>query len=49
MKELQKHTLGMDFVIKSSPGERAEHRQEIMTAFSIARKRANTARLRVNK
>lgn len=49
MKKLQKHILGMDFIIKGSPEERAEHRQQIMTALSIARKRANTARLSVNK
>ena len=49
MKKLQKHISGVDFIIKGSPEERAEHRQEIMTAFSIARKRANTARLSVNK
>ena len=49
MKKLHEHILEMDFVIKGSPEERAEHRQEIMTALSIARKRANTARLRVDK
>ena len=49
MKELQKRILGVDFIIKGSPRERAEHRQEIMTALSIARKRANTARLGVDK
>ncbi|MCK4402664.1 MAG: DUF4065 domain-containing protein [Dehalococcoidia bacterium] len=49
MKELQKHILGMDLIIKGSPEERAEQRQQIMTALSIARKRANTARLRVNE
>lgn len=49
VKKLQKHILGMDLVIKGPPEERAEHRQQIMTALSIARKRANTARLRVNK
>ena len=49
MKKLQKHILGMDFIIKGSPEERAEHRKEIMTALSIARKRANTARLGVDK
>ena len=49
MKELQKHILGMDLIIKGSSEERAKHRQEIMTALSIARKRANTARLRVDK
>ena len=49
MKELQKRISGVDFIIKGSPEERAEHRQEIMTALSTARKRANTARLRVDK
>ncbi|GAI30969.1 unnamed protein product, partial [marine sediment metagenome] len=38
-----------DLIIKGSPEERAEQRQQIMTALSIARKRANTARLRVNE
>jgi len=39
----------MDLIIKGSPEERAEQRQQIMTALSIARKRANTARLRVKE
>jgi len=38
-----------DLIIKGSPEERAEQRQQIMTALSIARKRANTARLRVKE
>jgi len=38
-----------DLIIKGSPEERAEQRQQIMAALSIARKRANTARLRVKE
>ena len=49
MKELQERISGADFIIRGSPEERAGHRQEIMAALSIARKRANTARLRVDK
>ena len=49
MKELQQHISGVDFTVKGSPEERAEHRQEIMRALSVARKRANTARLGIGK
>ncbi len=49
VKELQNHILGMDFIIKGSPEERAEHRQQIMRALSLARRRANTTRLGVDK
>ena len=43
---LQRIAKDLDTTVTGTPEERAQHREELMAELAIARKRANTERLR---